>query len=122
MANPNPNFNLKSESADPDYSGLVRFLIEPLLEPSESICIDCEQLNSTRRVWLRLAINSEDKGRIYGRGNRNLMAIRTVLNAAAKGVNQSLYLDVYGGENHQSESAKTPPRRASSPKPKKNQN
>lgn len=102
----------------PNYSELVRFLIEPLLESSESVSVDCEQLNNRQRVWIRLAVSSSDKGRVYGRGGRNLKAIRAVLTAAAKGVNQSICLDVYGGENTEDSAKAPPPRRSAPPKPR----
>ena len=129
MLNLESQSNVDPSGNTPNYSELLRFLLEPLLNPSESISVDCEQLNSTQRVWLRLAVDTEDKGHIYGRGGRNLTAIRTVLNAAAKATQQSIYLDVYGGEHsrdhshHDSssfegESKKIVPRRSSNSKPK----
>lgn len=115
---------MPSSELKPDYVKLVRFLLEPLLNPTESISVDCEQLNSTKKVWLRLAIKAADKAHIYGRGNRNLEAIRKVLNAAAFANKQSLYLDIYGGEatqestNKESESKKSLNRRSGNSKSK----
>jgi len=110
---------------NPDYPQILHFLLEPLLNPSESIIVDSEFIKSTNRVWVRLAVNTQDKGRLYGRGGRNLKAIRTVLSAAAEINKQSLYLDVYGGENSHQESfnrdgdsKRTAPRRTNMPKPK----
>ncbi|ELR98690.1 KH domain-containing protein [Gloeocapsa sp. PCC 73106] len=101
----------------PNYSELVRFLIAPLLDSEESVSVDCEQLNNCQRIWVRIAVKSNDKGRVYGRGGRNLKAIHTILSATAKGANQSLYLDVYGGENTE-DNAKTISRRSAPPKPR----
>jgi uncharacterized protein len=50
------------------------------------------------RAWVRLAFDDPDKGRVYGRGGRNIQAIRTTLEAIAQTVGQSLYLDIYDGE------------------------
>ncbi|NJL81828.1 MAG: KH domain-containing protein [Chloroflexaceae bacterium] len=80
----------------PDYLQLVRFLIEPFLESHQSLRLDCEPLKNQQRIWLRLAFESDDKGRVYGRGGRNIQAIRIVLQAAATLAGQSIYLDVYG--------------------------
>lgn len=109
----------------PDYSKLLCFLLEPLLNPSESISVDCEQLDSTGKVWLRVAVNTAEKGHIYGRGNRNLRAIHTVLNAAAIANKQSLCLDVYGendstqdSDYKEGESKKSLTRRGNNSKPK----
>ncbi|HAC64864.1 MAG TPA: RNA-binding protein [Cyanothece sp. UBA12306] len=79
----------------PDYLGLVEFLVAPLLESPDTLSIDCEQANNNQRVWIRLAFGDIDKGRVFGRGGRNLQAIRTVLQTAAIAAGQSLYLDIY---------------------------
>ena len=83
----------------PDYVGLVSFLLEPFLEDPKTLSIDCEQVASTKKLWLRVAFESKDKGKVFGRGGRNIQAIRTVLKTAATNVNQSIYLDIYGNEN-----------------------
>lgn len=79
----------------PDYDGLVRFLIEPLLESPELLSFDCESVSSTKRVWIRLAFEENDKGKIYGRGGRNIQAVRNVLQTAAKMAGETLYLEIY---------------------------
>jgi predicted RNA-binding protein YlqC (UPF0109 family) len=79
----------------PDYSALVKYLVTPFLDSVESFSVDCEEANQKQRVWIRLAFESEDKGRVYGRGGRNLQAIRNVLETAAKIAGQTLYLDIY---------------------------
>jgi uncharacterized protein len=89
----NPSNRAKATS--PNYFSLVQFLIAPFLESPESLKIDCEQSNHNQRVWIRLAFEGSDKGRVYGRGGRNLQAIRAVLGMAAAKVGQSLYLDIY---------------------------
>lgn len=111
-------------SASPDYAGLVRFLIQPFLESPESLKVDCEVSANRPRIWIRLAFDSSDKGRVFGRGGRNIQAIRTVLAAAAQSSSQTIYLDVFGGdsvsgrdEGSDSESgAQSPPPRSTPPK------
>ncbi len=83
----------------PDYVGLVSFLLEPFLEDPKTLSIHCEQVASTKKLWLRVAFDTNDKGKVFGRGGRNIQAIRTVLNTAATNVNQSIYLDIYGNED-----------------------
>jgi len=105
----------------PDYVGLVTFLVQPFLEAPESLKIDCEISAVKSKVWVRLAFEGSDKGRVFGRGGRNIQAIRTVLEAAAKAVGYSAYLDVYGSssQTHGEESAPAPsdkPRPSPSPK------
>lgn len=89
-----------SNMSEPDYSKLVKFLCEPFLVQPESLRLDCEVSKNKRRVLIRLAIEGEDKGRIFGRGGRNIQAIRTVLQAIAKIYSQSAYLEVFGSSSH----------------------
>ena len=83
----------------PDYVGLVSFLLEPFLEDPKTLSIHCEQVASTNKLWLRVAFDANDKGKVFGRGGRNIQAIRTVVKTAATNVNQSIYLDIYGNED-----------------------
>lgn len=88
----------------PDYRQLVQFVIEPLLEFPASLSIDCETANRQQRVCIRVAFDAEDKGRVFGRGGRNLQAIRTLLSTAALAAGQSAHLEIYQAES-------SPPRR-----------
>jgi uncharacterized protein len=114
-----------SQVAIPDYVRLVRFLVEPFLESPNSLRVDCETIPSKPRVWIRLAFEGEDKGRVFGRGGRNIHAIRTVIEAAARAAGQSVYLDIYGGIGAERDSGEgdrdlpsrgSVPRRISSPR------
>jgi hypothetical protein len=97
-----PSSPQQSEQSSPDYAGLVRFLLTPLLESPNTLSIDCEKANNSQRVWMRLAFEASDKGRVYGRGGRNIQAIRTLLNTSAASAAQSLYLEIYDGETQSS--------------------
>ena len=121
----------RENNASPDYLSLVRFLLEPLLESGDSLSVDCEKSPSKPKVWIRMAFDDPDKGRVFGRGGRNIQAIRTVLEAAAQTAGESIYLDIYGhgmsdrsgsdrsGSDRSSEgrSPKSPPRRTRPPRP-----
>jgi predicted RNA-binding protein YlqC (UPF0109 family) len=117
---PNSQSVLKSTGIpSPDYQGLVKFLIEPLLESPKLLSLDCEHLKNTKKVWIRLAFKEDDKGRIYGRGGRNIHAIRTVLQTAAEAAGETLYLEIYNDENNSrsaSTSSKFAPSKSVSPK------
>ncbi|MBF2021700.1 MAG: KH domain-containing protein [Hydrococcus sp. C42_A2020_068] len=93
------NLSKDTQTPVPDYCGLVKFLVSPFLESPELLSIDCEQFNQNTRVWVRLAFEGTDKGRVFGRGGRNLQAIRTVLETAAAAAGQSLYLDIYESQS-----------------------
>lgn len=84
----------------PDFEALVRFLIQPLLDQPESLKVHCETLGGGKRVWVRVAFDGEDKGRVYGRGGRNIQAIRNVVIATGKLAGCEANLDVFGEPNH----------------------
>jgi len=94
----------------PEFSGLVHFLIEPFLDSPESLKIDCEENASLSKVWIRVAFNEEERGKVFGRGGRNVQAIRNVVRATAALSGWSAYFDVYGASG-----GDTPPSRPSGP-------
>jgi predicted RNA-binding protein YlqC (UPF0109 family) len=97
---PNNNLSLNLDNASsPDYDGLIRFLVEPLLESPELLSFNCEYVLSTKRIWIRLALEEKEKGKIYGRGGRNIQAVRTVLQTAAQMAGDTLYLEIYEDED-----------------------
>ncbi len=96
-----------------DYSVLVRFLVEPFLEASDTLSVDCEA-NASGKVWIRLAFSGTDKGRVFGRGGRTIQAIRTVLEMAGKAANQSVYLEIFnenGGADKPPHRPRKPPQK-----------
>ncbi len=80
----------------PDFEALVRFLVTPFLESPDALKLDFEPLSDGQRLWIRIAFDGEDKGRVFGRGGRNIQAIRKVLKATGSLHNCSVHLDVYG--------------------------
>lgn len=78
----------------PDYEGLVRFLLAPLLDDPSTLAIDCEVTRGGSRVRVRVSFDSDERGRVFGRGGRTIQAVRQVMTAAARNVEQSLSLDV----------------------------
>ncbi len=87
------------ESPHPDYVGLVKFLISPFLESPDALSVDCEISAQQSRFWVRVAFQGADKGRVFGRGGRNIQAIRTVLKAVAEAADHSAYLDIYDSQD-----------------------
>lgn len=119
---------IREDKKSPDYVGLVTFLLQPLLESADSLRVDCEKSPSKPKVWIRMAFEDPEKGRVFGRGGRNIQAIRTVLAAAGQTVGESIHLDIYGAGSgdrdrsfHEPSSAgrspKSPPRKPRLPKP-----
>ncbi|WP_322743571.1 KH domain-containing protein [Vasconcelosia minhoensis] len=81
----------------PDFEALVRYLVEPFLDAPESLKVHFESLSGGKRIWIRLAFDeSEDKGRVFGRGGRNIKAIRNVVMATGKLHDITANLNVYG--------------------------
>ncbi|MGF1539276.1 MAG: KH domain-containing protein [Pleurocapsa sp.] len=91
-----------STANNPDYVQLVRFLIEPLLEDERSLYINSEVIKDKKKVWLRVAFENSDRGKVFGRGGRNIQAIRTILNTAAATNKESIFLDIYSDEKESS--------------------
>lgn len=87
----------------PNYGQLVKFLFQPFLTAPETLNVDCEYMTNRARVWIRVAFPEVERGTVFGRGGRNIYAIRAVLEAAAAAVGQSVYLDLYGGSGASSE-------------------
>ena len=96
MQQPHHSFELKSLATSPNYVGLVQFLVQPFLESPESLSVDCEVSQVLNRIWIRIAFDSTDKEKVFGRGGRNIQAMRTVIATAAELAGQSVYLDIYG--------------------------
>ena len=57
---------------------------------------------STLFPYTTLFRSGEDKGRVFGRGGRNIQAIRKVLTETGALYNRSVHLDVYGESSHES--------------------
>lgn len=84
------------QSSELDYSQLVKFLVGPFLASPDALRLDSEVSSRTGRILLRLAIEGEDKGKVFGRGGRNLQAIRSVVQTAASLTGGAVHLEVYG--------------------------
>lgn len=87
----------------PDYTALIKFLLEPLLDSPDALRLDCETNTKGDRTMVRIAFDAADKGRVVGRNGRTLQAIRTVVNTAAQSANQVVHLEVFDpnpGDRH----------------------
>lgn len=80
-----------------DFEALARFLLEPFLDQPETLKFHAETLAGGKKLWLRAAFDeNEDKGRVFGRGGRNIKAMRDVIGAAAKLSGMIVNLSVFG--------------------------
>jgi uncharacterized protein len=102
---------LPQAPTSPDYTGLVTYLVKPFLESPDSLKVDCEVSPRSSRVLVRVAFEGEDKGRVFGRGGRNIQAVRTVLQAIALAAGQVAHLEVFGGQPDRDEEDRRDDRR-----------
>lgn len=108
-----------SDQTSPNYPELVHLLVAPLLEHPEALKIDSEINQAKARIWIRVAFEGSDKGRVFGRGGRTIQAIRTTIEAAAQAAGQMAYLEIYGTREETERSPeikKAPPKRRPSPR------
>ncbi|QQE66663.1 RNA-binding protein [Leptolyngbya sp. BL0902] len=105
--------------SSPDFSSLVKFLVEPFLDAPESLRIDCEQNAAQSKIWIRVAFSGDERGKVFGRGGRNIQAIRSVVRATATLWGWSAYFDVFGASEHEgAEGHRSERLHRSAPKPK----
>jgi uncharacterized protein len=90
-------------AGSPDYEQLARFLIEPFLEDPQSLKINSEPNPQSKKIWLRVAFDKSDRGKVFGRGGRNIQAIRTTIQTAATASGDSVFLDIYSDEPPQAD-------------------
>ncbi|MBU6228519.1 MAG: KH domain-containing protein [Cyanobacteria bacterium REEB459] len=98
----------------PDFSRLVKFLVEPFLDSPDTLRVDCEANPVQAKVWIRIAFDADDRGKVFGRGGRNIQAIRSVIRATAALWGWLAYFDVYGVSDQDG----TPSQSAARPTPK----
>lgn len=80
-----------------DYEALARFLMEPFLDKPEELKFHSESLAGGKKLWLRAAFDEdEDKGRVFGRGGRNIKAVRRAIRAAGQFHGMTVNLNVFG--------------------------
>jgi predicted RNA-binding protein YlqC (UPF0109 family) len=106
VAAPSDEVAIAAPKVEPDYIELVKFLVKPFLETADALRVDCEHLAGGKRVMIRLAFDASDRGRVFGRGGRNIQAIRRIVDAAAALAGCQARLDVYGESAHGAEDAR----------------
>jgi len=79
----------------PDYNALISFLLKPLLAHPEALRVDFESNSKSDRVWIRVAFDPEDRGRIFGKGGRTIQSVRTVVMTAAEEAGHSARFEVF---------------------------
>ncbi len=109
-------------SNQPNYRELVEFLVTPFLDKPEALRFDCESYADQSKLWIRLAFDQSDKGRVFGKGGRTIQAIRRVVDIAGQLADQKVHLEVYGMNREESRPSgpnrRGGPRRSGSRRPR----
>ncbi len=79
----------------PDYNALISFLLKPLLANPDALRVDFESNSKSDRVWIRVAFDPEDRGRVFGKGGRIIQAVRTVVMTAAAEAGHNARFEVF---------------------------
>jgi predicted RNA-binding protein YlqC (UPF0109 family) len=79
----------------PDYNTLISFLLKPLLSHPDALRIDFELSSNRDRVWIRVAVDPEDREQVFGKGGRLIQSMRTVVMTAAEEAGHSARLEVF---------------------------
>ncbi|MEM1425719.1 MAG: KH domain-containing protein [Cyanobacteria bacterium P01_H01_bin.130] len=87
---------MTSSPTSPDYPALLRFFLEPLLESPDALVVDCEQVASRGRVWIRIALAPTDRGRAYGREGHTLQAMQKIVAHVGRLAGQQVSLELFG--------------------------
>lgn len=77
-----------------DTEGLVRYLIESLVDVPEAVHIESEQADST--LSFRITLDPDDVGKVIGRGGRIIKAIRVLARAAGSAEGLQVEVDING--------------------------
>ncbi len=87
----------QSPTSERDFEAITRFLMAPFLDQPEALKFHSETLAGGKKLWLRAAFDEEeDKGRVFGRGGRNINAIRMVIASSAELSEMTVNLSVFG--------------------------
>lgn len=77
-----------------DTEGLVRYLVESLVDSPEAVEIAVSKTDSV--ISFQITLDPEDVGKVIGRGGRIIKAIRTLARAAGSTEDLQVEVDVVG--------------------------
>lgn len=77
-----------------DTEGLVRYLIESLVDSPEAVSIETDR--SEGQVAFRVTLSAEDVGKVIGRGGRIIKAIRVLARAAGSAEGLQVEVEING--------------------------
>lgn len=77
-----------------DTEALVRYLVESLVDKPEAVTVEVTETETS--AMYRISLDSEDVGKVIGRGGRIIKAIRTLVRAAGSTGDRSVEVDIVG--------------------------
>lgn len=77
-----------------DTEGLVRYLVESLVDNAEAV--EVVMTESGDNVRFEVTLDPEDVGKVIGRGGRIIKAIRTLARAAGSTEGRMVDVDIIG--------------------------
>ncbi len=77
-----------------DTEALVRYLVESLVDKPEAVAVEVTETETS--AMYRISLDSEDVGKVIGRGGRIIKAIRTLVRAAGSTGDRSVEVDIVG--------------------------
>ena len=76
-----------------DAAGLVRVLVEPIVEFKDELEVT-ESVTEQGDILVEIGVNEEDAGKVIGRQGRVIKSIRTLARAAASRVGERVEVEL----------------------------
>ena len=77
-----------------DFAGLVRSLVEPIIEHTDELQIDESFDEETGSALIEIRVHDDDAGKVIGRQGRVIKSIRTLARAAATRAGQHVDVEL----------------------------
>lgn len=77
-----------------DIAGLVKTVVEPLLEYKDELDITVDQGGEDDALFVEIRVNPDDAGKVIGRQGRVIKAIRTLARAAGSRVDTHVEVEL----------------------------
>lgn len=71
---------------------LIELMVKGLVDKVEEVKIN--QITGEKTIIFEVQVNTQDIGKIIGKQGRNIKAIRTIANAAAKNYQKKIVIEV----------------------------
>lgn len=71
---------------------LIELMVKGLVDKVEEVKIN--QITGEKTIIFEVQVNAQDIGKIIGKQGRNIKAIRTIANAAAKNYQKKIVIEV----------------------------